>query len=155
MALELVYTSAERGLRAGTSGFCTVAMTRGRSSTSCSTTSPSTRVRTARTACACGSSSAGSSPISSADPPAAAPPAPARDDACRWAARRARSASRATASSSIPVRAMRANRLSAAAPSGRVRSTTSPFDWWAASAAGVPARQKRSAHGVPATGCRK
>jgi hypothetical protein len=29
MALELVYTSAERGLRAGTSGFCTVAMTRG------------------------------------------------------------------------------------------------------------------------------
>jgi hypothetical protein len=29
MALELVYTSAERGLRPGTSGFCTVAMTRG------------------------------------------------------------------------------------------------------------------------------
>jgi hypothetical protein len=29
MALELVYTSAERGLRAGTSGFCTVAMTKG------------------------------------------------------------------------------------------------------------------------------
>ncbi len=28
MALELVYTSATRGLRAGTSGFCTVAMTR-------------------------------------------------------------------------------------------------------------------------------
>ena len=28
MALELVYTSAERGLRAGTSGFCTVAMSR-------------------------------------------------------------------------------------------------------------------------------
>ncbi len=29
MALELVYTSATKGLRAGTSGFCTVAMTRG------------------------------------------------------------------------------------------------------------------------------
>jgi len=29
MALELVYTSAARGLRAGTSGFCTVAMTKG------------------------------------------------------------------------------------------------------------------------------
>lgn len=29
MALELVYTSAARGLRDGTSGFCTVAMTRG------------------------------------------------------------------------------------------------------------------------------
>lgn len=29
MAQELVYTSAERGLRPGTSGFCTVAMTRG------------------------------------------------------------------------------------------------------------------------------
>ncbi|MFO0961265.1 MAG: hypothetical protein U0625_00005 [Phycisphaerales bacterium] len=29
MALELVYTSATRGLRPGTSGFCTVAMTRG------------------------------------------------------------------------------------------------------------------------------
>jgi hypothetical protein len=29
MALELVYTSASKGLRAGTSGFCTVAMTRG------------------------------------------------------------------------------------------------------------------------------
>ncbi len=29
MALELVYTSAEKGLRPGTSGFCTVAMTRG------------------------------------------------------------------------------------------------------------------------------
>jgi hypothetical protein len=29
MALELVYTSATRGLREGTSGFCTVAMTRG------------------------------------------------------------------------------------------------------------------------------
>jgi hypothetical protein len=29
MALELIYTSAVRGLRAGTSGFCTVAMTKG------------------------------------------------------------------------------------------------------------------------------
>ena len=29
MALELVYTSAAKGLRAGTSGFCTVAMTKG------------------------------------------------------------------------------------------------------------------------------
>lgn len=29
MAHELVYTSAARGLRDGTSGFCTVAMTRG------------------------------------------------------------------------------------------------------------------------------
>ena len=29
MALELIYTSALRGLRAGTSGFCTVAMTKG------------------------------------------------------------------------------------------------------------------------------
>lgn len=29
MALELIYTSAIRGLRAGTSGFCTVAMTKG------------------------------------------------------------------------------------------------------------------------------
>ncbi len=29
MALEMVYTSAARGLREGTSGFCTVAMTRG------------------------------------------------------------------------------------------------------------------------------
>jgi hypothetical protein len=29
MALELVYTSAQRGLRPGSSGFCTVAMTRG------------------------------------------------------------------------------------------------------------------------------
>jgi hypothetical protein len=29
MALQLVYTSATKGLRAGTSGFCTVAMTRG------------------------------------------------------------------------------------------------------------------------------
>ena len=29
MALELIYTSAPRGLRAGTSGYCTVAQTRG------------------------------------------------------------------------------------------------------------------------------
>ncbi|NBQ56298.1 MAG: hypothetical protein EBU36_06605, partial [Verrucomicrobia bacterium] len=29
MALELIYTSAPRGLRAGASGYCTIAQTRG------------------------------------------------------------------------------------------------------------------------------
>ncbi|RLT00914.1 MAG: hypothetical protein DWI19_00570 [Planctomycetota bacterium] len=61
----------------------------------------------------------------------------------------------ATASSSIPVRAMRVNRDSGAGPAVRVMSMTSPLDCRATSAAGVPSRQNRHAHGVPATGCRK
>ena len=55
----------------------------------------------------------------------------------------------------MPVRAIREKRESGAWPEIRERSITRPLDWRAASAAGVPSRQKRHAHGVPATGCRK